>query len=44
MRQSGGPRRVRTIHPTKMQIVYCKYTRVKFDFLGYQFRPQQVAT
>jgi RNA-directed DNA polymerase len=39
------------MHPTKTQIVYCKdnrrrqtYPRVKFDFLGYQFRPRQVAT
>lgn len=39
------------MHPTKTQIVYCKdnrrrerYPTVKFDFLGYQFRPRQVAT
>nr|WP_275948941.1 reverse transcriptase domain-containing protein [Bradyrhizobium quebecense] len=39
------------MHPTKTQIVYCMdnrrrrtYQRVKFDFLGYQFRPRQVAT
>src|ERR1700719_682137 len=39
------------IHPTKTQIVYCKdnrrrrtYPNVKFDFLGYQFRPRRVAT
>ena len=39
-------------HPTKTQIVYCKDNRrrrtypndVKFDFLGYQFRPRRVAT
>jgi len=36
------------MHPTKTQIVYCKdnrrramYPAVKFDFLGYQFRPRQ---
>jgi len=39
------------MHPTKTQIVYCKdnrrrgtYPIVKFDFLGYQFRPRRVAT
>jgi RNA-directed DNA polymerase len=39
------------MHPTKTQIVYCKdnrrrgtYPNVKFDFLGYQFRPREVAT
>src|SRR5690242_6139414 len=39
------------MHPTKTQIVYCKdnrrrriYPNVKFDFLGYQFRPRRVAT
>jgi hypothetical protein len=39
------------MHPTKTQIVYCKdnkrrgtYPNVKFDFLGYQFRPPPVAT
>jgi RNA-directed DNA polymerase len=39
------------MHPTKTQIVYCKdnrrrkaYPNVKFDFLGYQFRPRWVAT
>lgn len=39
------------MHPIKTQIVYCKdnrrrkrYPTVKFDFLGYQFRPRQVAT
>jgi RNA-directed DNA polymerase len=39
------------MHPTKTQIVYCKdnkrrgsYPSVKFDFLGYQFRPRRVAT
>src|SRR3974390_2296388 len=38
------------MHPTKTQIVYCKdnrrrgtYPNVKFDFLGYQFRPRWVA-
>ena len=37
------------MHPTKTQIVYCKdnkrrgtYPNVKFDFLGYQFRPRLV--
>ena len=37
------------MHPTKTQIVYCKdnrrrqtYPRVKFDFLGYCFRPRVV--
>jgi len=36
------------LHPTKTQIVYCKdsnrleeYPRVKFDFLGYTFRPRR---
>ena len=40
-----------TLHPTKTKIVYCKdkrrrrtYPDVKFDFLGYQFRPRRVAT
>jgi RNA-directed DNA polymerase len=39
------------MHPTKTHIVYCKdyrrrgtYPIVKFDFLGYQFRPRQVAS
>ena len=39
------------MHPMKTQIVYCKdnrrreaYPTVKFDFLGYQFRPRWVAT
>ncbi len=39
------------MHPTKTKIVYCKdnrrrrkYPSVKFDFLGYQFRPRRVAT
>src|SRR6202040_3916080 len=39
------------MHPTKTLIVYCKdnrrrrtYPNVKFDFLGYQFRPRRVAT
>lgn len=39
------------MHPIKTQIVYCKdnrrrkrYPTVKFDFLGYLFRPRQVAT
>jgi len=39
------------MHPTKTQIVYCKdyrrrgtYPTVKFDFLGYQFRPRRVAS
>ena len=39
------------MHRTKTQIVYCKdnrrrrtYPNVKFDFLGYQFRPRRVAT
>jgi RNA-directed DNA polymerase len=39
------------MHPTKTQIVYCKdhrrrrmYPIVKFDFLGYQFRPRRVAS
>jgi RNA-directed DNA polymerase len=39
------------MHPTKTKIVYCKdnrrrrtYPNVKFDFLGYQFRPRRVAT
>jgi RNA-directed DNA polymerase len=38
------------LHPTKTKIVYCKdarrrgtYPNVTFDFLGYQFRPRQVA-
>jgi RNA-directed DNA polymerase len=38
------------MHPTKTKIVYCKdkrrrrtYPNVKFDFLGYQFRPRTVA-
>src|ERR1700720_1178882 len=38
------------MHPTKTLIVYCKdnrrrrtYPNVKFDFLGYQFRPRRVA-
>jgi RNA-directed DNA polymerase len=37
------------MHPTKTSIVYCKddnrrgqYPNVKFDFLGYCFRPRQV--
>src|SRR5258707_5166460 len=37
------------MHPTKTKIVYCKdgkrkgkYPNVKFDFLGYQFRPRKV--
>ena len=37
------------MHPTKTKIVYCKdgkrkgrYLNVKFDFLGYQFRPRMV--
>jgi len=37
------------MHPTKTRIVYCKddnrkgqYPKVKFDFLGYCFRPRQV--
>jgi len=37
------------MHPTKTRIVYCKddnrrgqYPNVKFDFLGYCFRPRQV--
>src|SRR5499433_1916384 len=37
------------MHPTKTKIVYCKddnrkgqYPNVKFDFLGYCFRPRQV--
>jgi RNA-directed DNA polymerase len=37
------------LHPTKTRIVYCKdrkrkgrYPNVKFDFLGYCFRPRQV--
>jgi hypothetical protein len=36
------------MHPTKTKIVYCKdsrrkgsYTNVKFDFLGYCFRPRR---
>jgi RNA-directed DNA polymerase len=39
------------MHPTKTRIVYCKdnrrrrtYPNVKFDFLGYQFRPRRVTT
>jgi len=39
------------MHPTKTKIVYCRdnrrrrtYPSVKFDFLGYQFRPSRVAT
>ena len=39
------------LHPTKTQIVYCKdakrkgtYPNVKFDFLGYCFRPRVVRT
>src|SRR6201993_1126333 len=39
------------MHPAKTKIVYCrdgkrrgKYSNVKFDFLGYQFRPRRVAT
>ena len=37
------------LHPTKTRIVYCKddkrtgtYPTVKFDFLGYEFRPRAV--
>ena len=37
------------MHPAKTKIVYCKdgkrkgrYPNVKFDFLGYQFRPRMV--
>jgi RNA-directed DNA polymerase len=37
------------LHPTKTKIVYCKdgkrkgtYPNVKFDFLGYEFRPRAV--
>ena len=37
------------IHPTKTKIIYCKdgkrkgkYPNIKFDFLGYRFRPQKV--
>jgi hypothetical protein len=37
------------MHPTKTRIVYCKdrrrtgtYPNVKFDFLGYEFRPRAV--
>jgi hypothetical protein len=37
------------LHPTKTKIVYCKdgkrkgtYLNVKFDFLGYEFRPRAV--
>jgi group II intron reverse transcriptase/maturase len=37
------------LHPTKTKIVYCKdgkrtgtYPNVKFDFLGYEFRPRMV--
>jgi group II intron reverse transcriptase/maturase len=37
------------IHPTKTKIIYCKngkrkgkYPNIKFDFLGYCFRPRQV--
>jgi RNA-directed DNA polymerase len=37
------------LHPTKTRIVYCKdgrrreeYPNVKFDFLGYEFRPRAV--
>ena len=37
------------LHPTKTKIVYCKdgsrkgkYPNVKFDFLGYGFRPRLV--
>jgi RNA-directed DNA polymerase len=37
------------MHPTKTRIVYCKdgkrkgsYPNVKFDFLGYEFRPRKV--
>ncbi len=37
------------MHPTKTRIVYCKddnrrgqYPNIKFDFLGYCFRPRQV--
>ena len=40
------------LHPTKTKIVYCKdgtaqrqtYPNVKFDFLGYRFRPRLVGT
>lgn len=39
------------MHPTKTKIVYCKnrtrkgtYPNVKFDFLGYCFRPRMVKT
>ena len=39
------------MHPTKTRIVYSKdnrrrrtYPTVKFDFLGYQFRPRRVTT
>ncbi len=38
------------MHPTKTRIVYCKdgkrrgtYPNVKFDFLGYEFRPRRVS-
>ena len=37
------------MHPTKTKIVYCRdarrrasYPNVKFDFLGYEFRPRRV--
>ena len=37
------------LHPTKTRIVYCKdwrrtgtYPNIKFDFLGYEFRPRAV--
>jgi len=39
------------VHPTKTKIVYCKdgkrkgkYPNIKFDFLGYCFRPRSVRT
>jgi group II intron reverse transcriptase/maturase len=38
------------LHPTKTKIVYCRdgkrkgtYPNVKFDFLGYEFRPRRVS-
>jgi RNA-directed DNA polymerase len=37
------------MHPTKTRIVYCKddkrrgsYPNIKFDFLGYEFRPREI--
>ena len=47
--QARLERRRLEMHPTKTKIVYCKdgkrkgtYPNVRFDFLGYQFRPRMV--